>query len=497
MVPPKAMASEPLALGNLDLLALVQSLCPPAPPLSVAEAIERKDEFKAYDQRKKESLPIAKMIIRAMNRNQKLKDERAQEEEEEEEGLGERLIRQVLTECLEGVGKVAKTILRASMAILRWTASLVFTVVRGGIAFLVANPWVALAAGIVALGVWGYYYFKSKDKLDEEQGAQALPAPEAKAQPTSEPVAKVASPSSVSSPAPSAKLTTPKQEAQPTVQPKPVQTPVGEAAKPKPSANNSSAKEAATGTKKKTKKPFVVSEAVTNAILNASKVVGVPVTLLTALIGVESGFGANTEATTSSARGIAQFVKGTWAAMLKRYGPTYGVPADADPSNDVYSAIMAAAMIKHEGYPAVAKVVSAPSITDVYLTHFLGAGGGVTFLKGYLNSPDSPASSFVNASAVKANSSVFNKGESPRSTKEVYELFAQRLQAQLNKGANVVAAQEQGKESKPVVAQAPPAPEQKKELLASSSSPPVGSPQTTPGETDIIKQGKHRVKVSV
>lgn len=215
--------------------------------------------------------------------------------------------------------------------------------------------------------------------------------------------------------------------------------------------------------------------------------------LLTALAGVESSFGTNTTASTSSAKGLFQFIKGTWKAVLSKYGTKYGVPADADPYDVKYSAIMAAAMIRHEGYPAVAKVVKSPSITDIYLTHFMGPAGGSAFVRGYLKNPDAEATTLANDAQVKANQTIFYAQGKARTARQVYDMFAAKLGAQVAKGESIIAHAEQQQTT--VTAKAPQK-EQQQVAQAPQSQVPVGTP-TAPRESEIIKQGNQRVRVAV
>jgi hypothetical protein len=64
---------------------------------------------------------------------------------------------------------------------------------------------------------------------------------------------------------------------------------------------------------------------------------------------------------------------------------------------------------------------------DLYLAHFLGAGGATRFLRGHDANPDAPAASIL-PTAAKANRWVFYKKDgSPRSFAEIRERFASKL----------------------------------------------------------------------
>jgi soluble lytic murein transglycosylase-like protein len=73
--------------------------------------------------------------------------------------------------------------------------------------------------------------------------------------------------------------------------------------------------------------------AVTGAIRQASQATGTSFNYLLATAQVESGLNPQAGASTSSARGLFQFIDTTWLATMKQYGPAlgYGRYADASP----------------------------------------------------------------------------------------------------------------------------------------------------------------------
>jgi hypothetical protein len=64
--------------------------------------------------------------------------------------------------------------------------------------------------------------------------------------------------------------------------------------------------------------------------------------------------------------------------------------------------------------------------TELYLAHFLGAGGAATFLNGLRDTPDRAAATAL-PQAANANTSIFYNGAAPRSYREIYDRFAQKF----------------------------------------------------------------------
>src|SRR5579862_5329266 len=69
---------------------------------------------------------------------------------------------------------------------------------------------------------------------------------------------------------------------------------------------------------------------VTGAIRQASQATGTSFNYLLATAQVESGLNPQAGASTSSARGLFQFIEQTWLATMKRSGPALGYGRYAD-----------------------------------------------------------------------------------------------------------------------------------------------------------------------
>src|SRR6516164_9379394 len=143
--------------------------------------------------------------------------------------------------------------------------------------------------------------------------------------------------------------------------------------------------------------------AVTGAIQQASQATGASFNYLVATVQVESGLNPQAGASTSSARGLFQFIETTWLATIKQAGAALGLGhyADAitqtasgnyevDPTlrseilklrNDPNAnALMAGAFTKGNASALSERLGRAPSEGELYIAHFLGVGGAARLI---------------------------------------------------------------------------------------------------------------------
>jgi hypothetical protein len=197
---------------------------------------------------------------------------------------------------------------------------------------------------------------------------------------------------------------------------------------------------------------------VVGAIADAARATGVDFTYLLGQARLESGLNPSARARTSSATGLYQFIDQSWLAVVDRHGPEHGLGwasaaitrsgngrfAVADP--DARRAIMA---LRTD--PAIAARMAAehaadnrsylePRIgrnaepVDLYLAHFLGAGGASQFLRAHASAPDRSAAALFPRAAAANRNVFFARDGSARSLAEVRDRFAARL-AQAGGGA--------------------------------------------------------------
>lgn len=173
-----------------------------------------------------------------------------------------------------------------------------------------------------------------------------------------------------------------------------------------------------------------VGSTVTGAIRQASQATGTSFGYLLATAQVESGLNPQAGAPTSSARGLFQFVEQTWLGTMKQTGAAlgYGHYAAAisqtgsgryvvqDPAmrqeilklrNDpTANAVMAGAFTKANAVYLTQKLGRPPSEGELYIAHFLGAGGAARLIGLAASHPDANAAALF-PNAAHANPSIF------------------------------------------------------------------------------------------
>lgn len=181
------------------------------------------------------------------------------------------------------------------------------------------------------------------------------------------------------------------------------------------------------------------ARAVLPALAEASRRTGVAFDALFNTARLESGFNPDARARTSSATGLFQFIDSTWLNTVSRHGARHGLnPASRDEAlslrrDPLAASLMAASHMADNARHLQAQLGRPADTVDLYLAHFLGAGGAVRFLERLSSAPDSAAAELL-PEAARANRSIFFAGGSPRSLRDVHELFARRLGAAVPPG---------------------------------------------------------------
>ncbi len=170
--------------------------------------------------------------------------------------------------------------------------------------------------------------------------------------------------------------------------------------------------------------------AVTGAIAQASQATGTNFGYLLATAQVESGLNPQAGASTSSARGLFQFIEKTWLATIKQAGPALGYARYADAisqdasgnyevrdrslrneilklrSDPTANALMAGAFTKSNASVLSGRLGRSPSEGELYIAHFLGAGGAARLITLAAANPGAKAADFF-SNAAQANPSIF------------------------------------------------------------------------------------------
>ncbi|HEX7874550.1 MAG TPA: lytic transglycosylase domain-containing protein [Sphingobium sp.] len=201
---------------------------------------------------------------------------------------------------------------------------------------------------------------------------------------------------------------------------------------------------------------------VTTAIANASRKTGVDFSYLMGQAQIESGMDSNAKARTSSATGLYQFLDQSWLAVMNNHGAEHGMAWAADAikqgSNGRYYVAdpdVRQQILDLRKHPETASVMAAEFASDnrtylesrtgrpaesvdLYLAHFLGAGGAAKFLTTAAKNPDASGAALFPAAA-RANRSIFyDRQGNSRSLSEIRQAFAQKLDnSARNAGADV------------------------------------------------------------
>ncbi len=190
---------------------------------------------------------------------------------------------------------------------------------------------------------------------------------------------------------------------------------------------------------------------VTQAIATASRRTGVDFKYLMDQARVESSMNPNARAGTSSATGLYQFIGQSWLKMMNDHGAAYGMDwaANAIQKSASGAYYVADPQLKQQildlrNHPETASAMAAemasdnrdylvqqtgrqPEAVDLYLAHFLGAGGAAKFLNSMTNAPGMAAAGLFPAAA-RANPSIFYDGAgNARSLADIRATFAQKL----------------------------------------------------------------------
>ena len=222
--------------------------------------------------------------------------------------------------------------------------------------------------------------------------------------------------------------------------------------------------------------------AVIGAIRNAARATGADFQYLLATAQVESALNPTASVSSSSARGLFQFIDQTWLSTLKQSGPAlgYGGYADAitqtptggytvtDPAlrqrilalrdDPAANAVMAGAFTQQNAAQLRQQIGHSPSEGDLYVAHFFGAGGAAQLINLASQSPDATAAPLF-PGAAKANPSIFyDRQGHARSVGDVYRVLTARYdvaRATPAVPASAVAATAQPANAAPVAPAAP------------------------------------------
>jgi Transglycosylase SLT domain len=202
-----------------------------------------------------------------------------------------------------------------------------------------------------------------------------------------------------------------------------------------------------------------IGSAVTGAIRQAAQATGTGFSYLLATARIESGLDPGIKSSTSSATGLFQFIDQTWLMTMKQSGAElgYGRYADAiektasgryvvsDPAlraeilnlrkDPTANAAMAGALTRHNAARLKAKIGRDATEGELYMAHFLGAGGAARLIDAAANRPNASAAQLFPKAAAANRSIFYDTQGGARSVTGVYALLATKLARAMPGGA--------------------------------------------------------------
>jgi hypothetical protein len=198
---------------------------------------------------------------------------------------------------------------------------------------------------------------------------------------------------------------------------------------------------------------------IAGAIKQAANTTGTSFQYLLATAKMESNFNPKASASTSSARGLYQFIDQTWLGTVKEAGAQlgYGKYADAitkspsggysvsDPGarsailklrdDPAAASSMAAVLTQSNSFSLTGKIGRRPTDGELYMAHFMGVGGAAKLISTAEDNPQASAARlFPNAAA--ANRSIFfDRSGRGRSVADVYSVLTSRYASAANSPA--------------------------------------------------------------
>jgi hypothetical protein len=195
---------------------------------------------------------------------------------------------------------------------------------------------------------------------------------------------------------------------------------------------------------------------IAGVIKNAANATGASFEYLVSAAKIESNLNPKAQASTSSARGLYQFIEQTWLGTVKEAGAAFGFGKYADAisksSSGSYSvsnpstrdeilklrddpaanAAMAGVLTQSNSFKLTGAIGRRPTDGELYIAHFMGVGGASKLISSAEDNPNASGPALF-PSAAAANRSIFyNRDGSARSVSQVYSVLTSRYDAAAN-----------------------------------------------------------------
>lgn len=217
-------------------------------------------------------------------------------------------------------------------------------------------------------------------------------------------------------------------------------------------------------------------------IRQAAAATGASFEYLVSAAKIESNLNPSAAASTSSARGLYQFIEQTWLGTVKEAGAAfgYGQYANAisksssghyyveDPAtrseilklrdDPAANAAMAGVLTQSNSFKLTGELGRRPSDGELYIAHFMGVNGAARLINSAQSNPNASAPAFFPAAAAANRPIFYDRDGSPRSVSQVYSVLTSRYAAAANSPVTRTALASAGAASgvsEPVSLQAP------------------------------------------
>jgi hypothetical protein len=202
---------------------------------------------------------------------------------------------------------------------------------------------------------------------------------------------------------------------------------------------------------------------IAGAIKQASDFTGASFGYLVAAAKIESNLQPTAAASTSSARGLYQFIEQTWLGTVKQAGASfgYGQYADAitqqpsgtytvsDPAlrqeilklrdDPAANAAMAGVLTQSNSFKLVSAIGRRPGDNELYIAHFLGVGGAGKLINTNDTNPQANAAQMFPQAAAANRPIFYDRSGDARSVGGVYAELTRRYQAAANSSVSQTA----------------------------------------------------------
>ncbi|HEX7791719.1 MAG TPA: lytic transglycosylase domain-containing protein [Afipia sp.] len=195
---------------------------------------------------------------------------------------------------------------------------------------------------------------------------------------------------------------------------------------------------------------------IAGTIKDAATATGASFEYLISAAKMESNLNPSAQASTSSARGLYQFIEQTWLGTVKEAGAAFGFGKYADAisktSSGSYSvsdaatrdeilklrddpaanAAMAGVLTQSNSFKLTGAIGRRPTDGELYIAHFMGVGGASKLITKAEDNPNASGAAMF-PSAAAANRSIFyNRDGSARSVSQVYSVLTSRYDSAAN-----------------------------------------------------------------